>query len=184
MIRFNYHQSAYERFFGAAGARLATERLRAPMAAVGAALLVVTATWTFQTQRVAGLDDELAALRLRVHAASADGVRAEGLKTSVVRLRAVRDGIAGARREALAATNTIARIGNGLPPQTWLTGVGATPAGTWTIDGRSTRVAEIGTMLRRIQGLDAGGTARLVSIAATGRAGHILEFVIGWDRRL
>jgi hypothetical protein len=98
-------------------------------------------------------------------------------------LRALHAGVAAARREALAATNTIARIGNDLPPQTWLTGVGSTPNGTWTIDGRSTRVGEIGTMLRRVQRIDDGATARLVSIAATGRTGRVLDFVIGWDRR-
>ena len=83
----------------------------------------------------------------------------------------------------LETTNAIARIGNDLPPQTWLTAIGATPAGDWTIGGRSTRVSEIGTMLRRVQALDAGAAATLVSIAATGRSGRILDFVIGWNRR-
>ena len=183
MIRFNYHQSAYERVFGETPTALLTGRLRVPLAAIGAALLTVAATWSVQSHRVSALDDELAALHLRVQAANADSLRAQRLTADVSRLRALCAGIAVARREALAATNTIARIGNDLPPQTWLTAVGSTPAGAWTIGGRSTRVAEIGTMLRRVQNLDDGGTARLVSIAATGRNGHILDFVIGWDRR-
>jgi hypothetical protein len=183
MIRFNYRQSAYERLFGDAPAIVLTSRLRVPLATIGAALLAVTATWSIQTNRVAGLDNELSALQSHVRAASSDEVRAERLTATVARLRALRAGIAAARREALAATNTIAQIGNGLPPQTWLTAVGSTPDGTWTIDGRSTRVAEIGTMLRRVQSIDDGATARLVSIAAIGRTGHILDFVIGWDRR-
>ena len=58
----------------------------------------------------------------------------------------------------------------------------ATPADAWTINGRSTRVDEIGTMLRRVQELDRRGAARLVSIAATGRSGRILDFVISWSR--
>jgi hypothetical protein len=183
VIRFNYHQSRYERLFGSAPAALLTESLRIPLATIAAALLAVTATWSIQAHRIAGLDSELGALQSAVHAASAGQLRAQRLNASVTRLRALRAGVAAARREALAATNTIALIGNGLPPQTWLTGVGSAPNGTWTIDGRSTRVGEIGTMLRRVQSIDDGSTARLVSIAATGRSGRILDFVIGWDRR-
>jgi hypothetical protein len=183
VIRFNYHQSPYERLFGDAPAAVLTERLRIPLATVGAALLAVTATWSIQSHRVAGLDNELNVLQIAVHAANAEQLRAEHLTASVTRLRALHAGVVAARREALAATNTIALIGNDLPPQTWLTGVGSTPNGTWTIDGRSTRVGEIGTMLRRVQSIDDAATARLVSIAATGRTGRVLDFVIGWDRR-
>jgi Tfp pilus assembly protein PilN len=183
VIRFNYHQTSSERFFGDAAAALPTERLRVPLALVGAALLAVTATWSIQAHRVADLENELSALQSAVGAARADDVRAQRLTATVARLRALRNGVAAARRETVTATNTIARIGNDLPPQTWLTGVGSTPGGAWTIAGRSTRVGEIGTMLRRIQNLDDTATARLVSIAATGRTGRILDFVIGWERR-
>jgi hypothetical protein len=183
VIRFNYRQSALERLLGDAPAFHLTDRFRIPLATIGAALLAVTATWWIQTQRVSALDGELAALQSRVTAADADAVRAQRLMASVARLQALRAGVAAARREGIAATNAIAQIGNELPPQTWLTGVASTPAGAWTIDGRSTRIGEIGTMLRRVQSIDAGATTRLVSIAATGRSGHILDFVIGWERQ-
>jgi hypothetical protein len=183
VIRFNYHQSRYERLFGDAPAALLTEGLRIPLATIGAALLAVTATWSIQSHRVAGLDNELTVLQSSVRAASAGQLRAQQLNANVTRLRALHAGVAAARREGLAATNTIALIGNGLPPQTWLTGVTSAPNGTWTIDGRSTRVGEIGTMLRRVQSIDTGATAQLVSIASTGRTGRVLDFVIGWDRR-
>jgi hypothetical protein len=183
MIRFNYHQPAYERLFGDTPAAFLTERLRIPLATIGAALIAVTATSSIQTHRVAALESELTAIRSAIHAAGAGEIRAERLTADVARLRALQTGILTARREALATTNTIAEIGNGLPPQTWLTGVGSSPGGAWTIDGRSTHVGEIGTMLRRVQSIDAAATARLVSIAATGRTGRVLDFVIGWDRR-
>jgi hypothetical protein len=183
MIRFNYDQSTYERLFAGVWATVPAERMRLPLAVIGAALLAVAATWSFETHRIAVLDHELTNLQERVRAEAADDARAERLIATVARLRAICERIASARRDVLAATNTIARIGNELPPQTWLTGVGSTPAGAWTIGGRSTRVEEIGTMLRRVQGLDRHATARLVSIAATGRAGRILDFVIGWDRQ-
>jgi hypothetical protein len=105
------------------------------------------------------------------------------LTAAVARLRAIQGGIAAARRDVIETTNTIAQVGNELPAQTWLTGVGSTPSGDWTIAGRSTHVDEIGTMLRRVQSIDPNASAHLVSIAATGRAGRILNFVIGWERR-
>jgi Tfp pilus assembly protein PilN len=183
VTRFNYHQSAYERFVAGAAISQLAARVRLPVAVVGAALLIVAAAWSIDAHRLGVLDGELTALQLRAHAAEADDARAQRLMTAVARLRAIDERIALARRDVFMATNTIARIGNGLPPQTWLTSLGSTPAGDWTIGGRSTRVDEIGTMLRRVQGLDRNASARLVSIAATGRAGRVLDFVIGWDHR-
>jgi Tfp pilus assembly protein PilN len=183
MNRFNYQQSPLARRFGGVPVRMLAERLRLPMAVMGAAVLALASTWLLETHRIADLDADLSALQLRVQSASSDRIRAEHLTATVARLEATSVGIDAARREALAATNTIAQIGNDLPEETWLTGVGATPAGTWTISGRSTRVNEIGTMLRRVQSIDKTAATRLVSIAATGRTGRILDFVIGWDRR-
>lgn len=183
MNRIDYHQSLKKRIVAAASGVLAGERLRVPVAAIGAALIAITATWSLETHRISALDAELTALQARIVAARAGDARAERLSAAVVRLRALNRDVALARREAVIATNTVARIGNDLPPQTWLTQVGSTSAGTWTIDGRSTRVDEIGTMLRRVQSIDRGVTPRLISIAATGRAGRVLDFVIGWDRR-
>lgn len=182
MIRFNYRQSVFEQLFGDAPLTMLAGQLRLPLAAIGAALLVVAATWTLEARRVAGLDADLVAVQARVEATAADGARAERLTAAVTRLREIRATVAAARRDLLVTTNTIAEIGNVLPPQTWLTAMAATPADSWTIDGRSARVDEIGTMLRRVQELDRHGAARLVSIAATGRSGRILDFVISWNR--
>lgn len=181
MIRFNYHQTSYERLLGGVDLARVASQLRVPIATLGAALLAVAGTWTFEMHRIAVLDGELASLRLRAQAAAVDVHRAERLNASVTRLQAVRARIAAARREVIVATNTIAQIGNALPPQTWLTEVGSNPSGTWTIGGRSTQVDEIGTMLRRVQELDRNAAARIVSIAATGRGGRVLDFVIGWQ---
>jgi len=183
MNRFNYRQSPYQRFLAGTPVTAIAAQLRVPVAAIGAALLVVAAGWSLERHRVAALDAQLAGLQLRMQATAAGSARAERLTASVTRLRAIQGGIAAARRDVLETTNTIAQIGNELPPQTWLTGVGSTPAGDWTIAGRSTHVDEIGTMLRRVQGIDPNASARLVSIVATGRAGRILDFVIGWQRR-
>ena len=183
MNRFNYHRPPIARLCGDLPLSALTNRLRIPIAVVGIALVAVAGSGSLEAQRIAGLDAELDALQSHVQSAAATRARAERLTATVAKLRAMRAAMASARREAIDATNAIARIGNGLPEQTWLTNVGATPNGTWTIAGRSTRVAEIGTMLRHVADIDRSAPARLVSIAATGRSGHILDFVIGWDER-
>ena len=183
MTRFNYLQPVHERWCAGIPAIALASSVRVPLLVIGLALLGVAATWSFEVHRAAQLQDELNGLQVRVQAAAGDERRARNLMTSVARLRTIRAAAGAARRDVLVATNTIARIGNALPPATWLTSVGSTPAGAWTIGGRSTRVDEIGTMLRRVQGIDQRATVRLVSIAATGRSGRVLDFVIGWDQR-
>lgn len=180
VIRYNYRQTRFERLLGD---RSAFARLRVPLALAGAALLALPATWTIEAGRLAALDAELTAIQSRVAAESSDRARAEHIAARVERLRKMRVLLALARRDGLAATNAIANIGNGLPAQTWLTALGATPSGSWTIAGRSTRVDEIGTMLRRVQSIDAAASARLISVAASGRTGRVLDFTIGWERR-
>jgi hypothetical protein len=182
VIRHNYHQSAFDRIAEAARTSVLSARLRSPLAMIGAALLIVATAWSIDTHRLAALDGELTDLHARTLAAEAGATRANRLANAVARLRAIDERISVARRDAITATNAVARIGNDLPPQTWLTNLASTPSGEWTIGGRSTRVDEIGTMLRRVQNIDRNATARLVSIAATGRSGRILDFVIGWDR--
>lgn len=182
-MRFNYHPSRRERWLAAVPLAAFAQRLRLPAALTALAALIVFAAWSLETQRLAAVDGDLSRLRQQVQAAAHEDARAERTIAEIARLRATAERVAAARRDVLVTTNAIARLGNELPPQTWLTGVGATPAGDWTIGGRSTRIDEIGTMLRRVQALDAGAAATLVSIAATGRRGRILDFVIGWNRR-
>ena len=182
MKRFDYNQSRYHQLLAEIPLGTIAMQLRLPVTACAAALLAVAAAWSLETHRIAALDLELSQMQLRVQATAADEARVERLTSAVAHQRAIQDGIAAARRDVLETTNTVARIGNELPEQTWLTAVSSTPAGAWTVGGRSTHVGEIGTMLRRVQGIDPKSTARLVSIAATGRSGRILDFIIAWDR--
>ena len=183
MIRFNYLQPPHERWCAGVPAAALAGSLRLPLVLIGLAFLSIAATWTFETHRIGMLEDQLSGLQSRIRTAANDERRARNLMTNVARLRTIRSAVSAAHRDVLVATNTIARIGNDLPPATWLTSVGSTSAGAWTIGGRSTRVEEIGTMLRRVQAIDQHASVRLVSIAATGRSGRILDVVIGWDQQ-
>lgn len=173
MMRFDYRRSA---------ARDALPAFRRPALALGCGLLALAATWWLQTQRLATAAAELAALEQRAHAADASEARVRRVHAEVVRLRAIDARLIAARGAGLVAANAIVRVGNALPAQTWLTALGTAPDGSWTIGGTSARLDEIGAMLRRVQSLDRRGSPRLVSIAASGRGGRLLDFVIGWNR--
>jgi hypothetical protein len=183
MKRFNYRQSFLERFAGLAPPAPATHGLRVPLAIAGAAAVLFAGAWGLEAQRMAQLDHDLDALNVRVRAAKPAADRASAVIAATARAQTEYARVLAARREAVTSTNTIARLGNALPPRTWLTNVQSTPAGAWTIAGRSDRVAEIGTTLRAIQQFDTRAQTRLVSISASGRTGEVLNFVIGWDRQ-
>ena len=180
--QFNYRQSRFERFAGIAPATLMNHSLRLPLALAGVAVLLPALTWAVEVQRLGRLDRELAVLQARVETARPAVERAKIVIAATVSARRLDERIRVARREAIASTNTIARLGNALPSRTWLTNIQTTTAGTWTIAGRSDRVAEIGTTLRAIQQFDPRATAQLVSISADGQTGSLLNFVIGWQQ--
>ena len=183
MKRFNYRQSRFERFAGLAPPAFTTSALRGPLAIAGAAVVLFAGAWSVEAQRIAQLDRDLDALNIRVRAAKPAAERANAVIAATARAQTDDARVLAALREAVISTNTIARLGNALPPRTWLTNVQSNPAGAWTLAGRSDRVGAIGTTLRAIQQFDARARARLVSISATGRAGELLNFVIGWDRQ-
>jgi hypothetical protein len=156
---------------------------RMPLVTLGAALVLGAATATIEAQRLSALDSDLGALITRERAAAPAATAARQIVAAIARDRELADRVIDGRRSAMIATNMIARLGNALPAQTWLTNVQQTATGTWTIAGRSVRVAEIATTLRTIAALDARSRTQLVSVSATGRSGHVLDFVIGWERR-
>lgn len=183
MMRHNYNQSRLNPLLGDAFIYIAAPHVRAVVAALGAALILIVALCSWEARRIGLLDNEIAELETRSVSASAEAARARQLTTILARDRAIEDRIARAHRSAVASTNTIAGIGNALPSQTWLTTVAAASTGSWQIAGRSTRVAEIGTTLRAIAAIDTRASTRLQTISATGRTGHVLDFVIGWDMK-
>jgi hypothetical protein len=183
MRRHDYRLSVIAQLTGYAPAPISIGGLRIPLAITGAALLLVALIWSTEVRRIATLDRELVVIKQHAMRAAFDARRTQAISGLVERERQIDQRLRIAHRTAVASSNVIAMIGNGLPLQTWLTNVTSAPGGNWTISGRSTRVAEIGTTLRAIQRLDAGSPAHLVSISAGGRSNSVLDFVIGWDRQ-
>ena len=181
MTRHDYRQSSFERIIGRRPRFTVPAAMYAPLVAVAVAALLVAAVYVVELQRCSDLDAQLAALHERIAVAQRADAHVDDLSRSVAQLRDVRRAVIAARRETLIAANTIARIGNRLPSETWLTSVQTNRAGSWSIAGRSTRVDQIGTTLAAIGDIDRTATTRLVSIDATGRTGRLLNFVIAWE---
>jgi len=181
VTRYDYRQSAFERLLGRRPRIALDRRLWPSFAAVAAAVLLVAMVTGAETRRIAILDGDLATFADRIARADRDAARDRRAIAAVEHDRLIADALLGARRDTAVATNAIARIGNRLPARTWLTSVRTDPGGAWSIAGRSTQIERIGATLAAIAALDRGATTALVSIAASGRTGHTLDFTIAWE---
>ena len=182
MMRHNYQQSALSHVAGMVPGLPFRSHVRRSLAVFGSALLLTGGLWALEAHRIAALDTDLGRMREEAGSLAREARRSQQLADAVRRSSAIEMRIGEAHRVALDSTNAIARIGNLLPEETWLTNVAATPSGSITIAGRSTRVVEIGATLDAIQHIDARAATRLVSISTTGRTGNLHDFVIAWER--
>jgi len=173
MSAFAYRRHPLRRFVDERLAVAAVPALRPVFAGIAAALLGIAAVATVEQHRIAALDADVAVWRARVDAATRDDARRAIAERDLDRLRAAREELAAIRLASRRDLNALVRIGNALPPQTWLTSV-ARGDGDWSIGGRAGRIDAVGTLLTV---LDAGGAARLVSVDASRRPGP-LEFRI------
>jgi Tfp pilus assembly protein PilN len=158
-------------------------QLRFALGTMGATLLLITVAWSVETLRLARLDGELAALAVAQAAARSVERDVARLQGDLQHLRALEAGVAMARREAIDTTNVVALVGNRLPERTWLTSIQATADGAWSIAGRTTHVAAVGSTLRSIGELNGTAAPHLQSISASGRTHRIVDFAIAWERR-
>jgi Tfp pilus assembly protein PilN len=181
VTRFDYRQSAFERLLGRPPRIALDGRLRASLLTLAVALVAVAVVATAERSRLARLDAELAAMHDRLIAAEQSDARDERVRRDVLAARGVRDAVLDARRASIADANAIARLGNRLPPQTWLTSLSAARTGTWSIGGRSTQLEQVGATLATIGRLDPAASPRLVSLEANGERGRLLDFRIAWD---
>jgi Tfp pilus assembly protein PilN len=181
VTRFDYRQSAFERLIGRPPRIAPDGRLRASVATLAVALVAVAVVATAERGRLARLDAELGAMHDRLIAAQRSDALDERVRRDVLAARGIRDAVLDARRASIADANAIARLGNRLPPQTWLTSLNATRTGTWSIAGRSTQIEQIGATLAAIGRLEPAASPRLVSLEANGERGRMLDFRIAWD---
>jgi hypothetical protein len=182
--RFNYHPTLIERVVGRKPNIAVDGPLRLGIGAITAAAALCVAVALVEANRLAHADSELAALQLQIDAAQRVGAHVAELDRDVARLRAIKRALTDVTRASVTSTNDIARLGNSLAQETWLTRVQSTRVGGWSIAGRSPRVDHIGATLSAIASLDPAAETQLVSIEATGTSGNLLEFLIAWNRVL
>jgi Tfp pilus assembly protein PilN len=181
MRGFSYHRSPLERHFGWRPTLVLDRALIASLIAVGGALLLLAAVAAIERARVVALDGDLAMLDERLAQAQHADANARRLDAAVSAQHELAVAVAQAHVQTIVATNTIVRVGNRLPAQTWLTTVHAEPTGSWSIGGRSTRLDEVATTLRAVAALDPAATTRLVAVTASGAHLGVLDFTIAVD---
>ncbi len=152
------------------------------MLVFAAAIVAVGVVGLVERYRLAALDRDLATVAGRVAVAQRDEARSDRLTREVLRQRELGARIDAARNETEDAANTIVRIGNRLPPHTWLTRLESVRSGSWTIHGRSAQFDDIQSTLAAVAQLDRTAAVRLVSVDAAGARGALLDFTIALER--
>ncbi len=178
MTRYDYRQSRFERLIGRRPHLIIDDALRTALLAFTVALCLVGAGAFVEAHRLASLDVDLATLDARLVDARRADARLDRMQRVIANERALRDAVLAARREGALAADTIAGIGNVLPPQTWLTSIRNDRSGGWSIAGRSTQLEEVGGTLVAVARVQASTTPHLVSITAASRHAAVLDFLI------
>jgi len=155
---------------------------RSALLVFAAAIVAVGVVGLVERYRLASLDRELATLSTRIAVAERDDARSDRLNREVRRQRDLGAAIDAARDDTALAANTIVRLGNRLPAQTWLTKLESVRSGSWTIRGRSARLDDIRVTLAAVARLDRTASARLVSVDAAGSRSPLLDFTIALER--
>lgn len=144
-------------------------------------IAILAGLWRIEHTRLSGLDDRIAGLRSEVARAQVAARKAQPQAANLALLRGLKGRLDEARRETIASTNAVIRIGNGLPHRTWLTQLEAAPSGIWTVTGTSTSLEEIGQTLARLAHSDGGAGATLRSISSGLHANPSFDFTIALE---
>ena len=165
MRRINYLLSWSERSIGIALPNGISPALRIPLLALGAAMVLVALLWTVQTTRLRAAERDGTVYANRLAAADAAAARVRVLEHDVAQLRALSGRVAQIRRSGDAQASEIAALGNRLPNDVSLTLLRADP-GVLALEGRSARLAGVGTAMDALAGLPGYAGARLVAVRA------------------
>jgi Tfp pilus assembly protein PilN len=156
-----YLRATDERLFGI---RIRVDQeTRVPLAALGAALLLVGLAGLGEERRIdaaqrdaSGSVRELAALAPRL-------AQVRALAADVVRLRALDARAGELRRSGERAAARVAALGDRLPNDAWLSAIRVEGRAV-ALEGRGTRLASVGSTLATVQHVAGYGGARLISV--------------------
>jgi Tfp pilus assembly protein PilN len=165
MRRINYLASWSERSIGITLPSRIAPALRIPVIALAAAMTLVAVLWTVQTARLRAAERDGTAYANRLAAVNAAVARVRVLERDVAQLRSLSDRVVEIRRSGDAQASKIAALGNRLPGGVWLTSVRA-DRGALALEGRSARLAAVGTAMDALAGLPGYSGARLIAVRA------------------
>jgi Tfp pilus assembly protein PilN len=161
--RIDYRLSWTERNAGFALPTTLAPALRAPLAVLACSLALAAALWGVQHARIGALEHDGAEYERRLAAAQSGLVRVRAVERDVVRLRALDARVAEIRRSGALRASEIAALGNRLERDVWLTSL-RTDRATLALEGRSARLAAVGTTIANLSQLPPYAGARLVTV--------------------
>jgi Tfp pilus assembly protein PilN len=163
MKRINYLTSWSERRLGVALPSSVAPRLRAPLAALAAALALVGLLWMVQATRLHAAEREGVAYAQRLAAIEIAVARVRVVERDVARLRILSERVAEVRGSGARSASEVAALGNRIPAGAWLTLLRADRAAL-ALEGRSARIDTVGSMIAALAGLPPYVGARLVTL--------------------
>lgn len=176
MTRFNY-LAARGPTFATRSIRVAIDnRIRGPLAALLATVVVTAALGAVQLVRLHVAQASYARATIRLVATQAAVRSVEAQRQRVLRRTRLHDYVASMRRASLAHANELTWIGNRLPAQTWLRSL-RYESGRYSLEGSCDRAAAVGTVLLALRDDTHAAVPQLMSLrddgsAATGRRVH------------
>ena len=172
MKRVNDAGSAFERLTGISPAAL-PRAVRVPLAALGVTMIGAGFCWGVEEARIDAALRSAEAYTARAQALDPPADRARAAAADVARLqnvaRAVRDVVASGGRSAAR----IARIGNALPDDVWLSAIRADD-GAVSLEGRALHVEGVAAAVAALGRLDASTSVRLRSVRSDARHANVI----------
>jgi hypothetical protein len=157
-------------------------QLRAGAATLAAVVAVIATAVAVELHRLTALEAEVATMNDRVAQNAAGVARLTTVRKDVERLRLLDDALLDSRAAARDDVNALVLIGNRLPSDTWLLRVHGDRDGSWTIDGRTSRMFAIGKALLEVERLRPDARVRLLSVTSGDVHAHSLRFSLAWER--
>ncbi len=173
-MRFTYIDDTGSNVIRALHAISVPREMRSPLAAVMTMLIVLT-TWFFYEQhlvRVAVREDAAALRGVRLARSALAARRLE--RVDLERLVRLDTSIRSVRATGIRIANHLARLGNALPADAWVTSIASDERGV-TIDGRALRFVTLPSLM--VAAMDASpgaSTVRLMQVTRLGNARAIV----------
>jgi Tfp pilus assembly protein PilN len=171
VTRFNYLAAPGRPWFTPPPTVVAIDnRIRGPLAALLATIVVTAALGTVQLIRLHAAQDAYARASIRLQADELAIRDVDALRTRVARRRGLSDYADGLQRASLARTNELAWIGNRLPAHTWLRAL-RYENGRYTLEGSCARAAAVGAVILALRDETHAAIPQLVSLRDDHTAG-------------